>query len=144
VGYGAVEAQYTVNKETGVKAFCSHGGYCYPAYATVNGKEVESLHLTNCAIDKTRHSQDDGTTFYELVVIRSKVPAATLNRDDLDNRLRKMGLCSAYADNATSLYISQPNSRCGQLVKSALAGNPTATTKLTQDFPDYCWDQGKK
>ena len=36
--------QYTVNKETGLKAFCSHGGYCYPA---------ESLQLTNCAIDKT-------------------------------------------------------------------------------------------
>lgn len=123
--------QYRVNKETGTKSFCSHGGYCYPA---------ESLRLTNCAIDKTRHSENDGIIFYELVVTRSKVPAPMLKYDDLDNRLLRMGLCSACADNATSHYINQPNSPCGQLVKGALAGNPTATAKL-KEFPDYCWGE---
>jgi hypothetical protein len=69
--------EYRVEKKTGVKSFCSHGGYCYPAYATVNGREVESLYLTNCKIDKSFY-EDIVFIIYSVVVIRSKVPTAKL------------------------------------------------------------------
>ena len=39
---------------------------------------------------------------YDVDVIRSKVPAATLRYDDVDNRLLEMSLCSACASNAWS------------------------------------------
>jgi hypothetical protein len=128
--------QYRVDKKTGVKYFCSHGGYCYPAYANVNGREVESLHLTNCKIGK-RVFEDTDFIFYCMVVIRSKVPAAKLRYYDLENRLLHMGLCSVCADNAAWFYINKPSSRCGQLVKRALEGNPSAKEEF-QQFPDYC------
>jgi hypothetical protein len=135
--------EYRVEKKTGVKSFCSHGGYCYPAYATVNGREVESLYLTNCKIDKSFY-EDIVFIIYSVVVIRSKVPTAKLRYYDLDNRLLDMELCSVCAGTAASLYINKPSSRCGQLVKRALEGNPSATEELKQ-FPDYCkawWKTG--
>jgi len=133
-------SQYVVDKKTGAKSFCSHGGYCYPVYVTVNGQQVEALQLTNCAIDKSSPYNSDDEIIYSVVVIPSLVSAATLKYDDLDNRLLGMGLCSACASNAADLYIDKPNSACGQLVKRALEGNPAAEKKLTDDFPDYCFD----
>lgn len=134
--------QYRVWKETGVKSFCSHGGYCYPAYATVNGEEVESLHLTNCEIDKSSHSryEDEWAIMYGLVPILSKIPADTLKRVNFENRLRDMGLCSACAGNVAQWYTQRPTSRCGMLAKHALEGDPDAVKEL-QAFPSYCtWE----
>ncbi len=48
-----------------------------------------------------------------------------------------MGLCEACADNTAIYYTSKPASRCGQLAKHALEGDPEAVKELST-FPDYC------
>ncbi len=130
--------QYRVNKKTGLTSFCSHGGYCYPTHVFINGKKVEALRLTNCKIGKRDPYNDPDETFYTIDVDRSKNSTATLRYNDIDNRLLEMGLCSACAANAAELYIYKPNSRCAQLVKKTLEGNPTATEKLKEANTDYC------
>jgi hypothetical protein len=130
--------QYRVNKKTGVATFCSHGGYCYPTHLTVDGKKVEALRLTNCKVGKRMTDNDPDDIYYDVDVIRSKVPAATLRYDDLDNKLLGLGLCSACASNAAELYLRKPNSACARLVKRALEGNPVAIKVLVDNFPDYC------
>jgi hypothetical protein len=35
--------------------------------------------------------------------------------------------------------ICDPQSRCGQLVGKALAGDAQAKKTLAKNFPDYCW-----
>ena len=136
--YDTAITQYRIDKKTGVTSLCSHGGYCYPTYVTVNGQKVEALRLTNCKIGKRQSYNDpNGIIYYDVDVIRSKVPVATLKYDDLDNRLLEMGLSSACAANAASFYIHKPNSPCAQLTKRALEGDPIATEKLKEP-PDYC------
>jgi hypothetical protein len=135
--YDTAITQYRVDKKTGVTSCCSHGGYCYPTHVTATGQKVEALRLTNCKIGKRSSYNDPDEIIYDVDVIRSKVPAATLRYDDVDNRLLEMGLCSACASNAASLYLNKANSRCAQLTKRALEGNPIATEKL-KAFPDYC------
>jgi hypothetical protein len=67
--------QYNVNKKTGVTSLCSHGGGCYPA---------EALRLTNCRVDKSKPSYEDGEErSYSLDVIRSKVPPSVLRQNDV-------------------------------------------------------------
>jgi hypothetical protein len=39
---GAV-SQYRINKKTGEASMCSHGGYCYPATITENGKRGQDV-----------------------------------------------------------------------------------------------------
>lgn len=115
--------QYRINKKTKLTSFCSHGGYCYPA----NG-----LKLLNCKVGAKDDYDDPDEVLYSVDVIRSKVPAAQLRYDDLDNRLLSMGLCSACASNAADTYIKRPTSACGRTVRAALEGNPGATKALTE------------
>ena len=129
--------QYRVNKKTGEATLCSHGGACFPVAVTENGQKVEALRLTNCKVGAKDPFDDPDETFYNLDVIRSKVPAAELRIDDVDNKLLDMGLCSACASNVAYLYVKQPTSRCAKLTARALAGNPEAV-KTLKDFPDYC------
>jgi len=49
----------------------------------------------------------------------------------------KMGLGLAPADNVARYYAEQPQSRCGQVAKRALEGNPRAI-ELLVSFPSYC------
>lgn len=113
--------QYRVSK-TGRASFCSHGGYCYPA---------AGLKLLNCKVGAKGDFDDPDDVFYEVDVIRSKVPPALLRYDDLDNKLLSMGMCSACASNAADTYLKRPNSPCGRTVRSALEGSPVATKALT-------------
>ncbi len=48
-----------------------------------------------------------------------------------------MGLCSACADNVANHYVETPDSRCGQLARKAIEGQPHAIDTL-KTFPDYC------
>lgn len=138
-GFDTAITGYYVNKKTGMASFCSHGGNCYPTHVTVGGRKVEALRLTNCKIGNPSPSpyDDPDEISYDVDVIRSKNSPAELQYDDLDNRLLEMGLCSACASNVASLYLKNPNSRCGQLTRKALEGNPVALEKL-KEFPDYC------
>ena len=115
--------QYRVDKKTGRAVFCSHGGNCYAA---------DALKLLNCKIGAKDKFDDPDDTFYSVDVDRSKVPAALLRYDDLDNRLLDMGMCSACASNAAEAYLQRPRSKCAKLVRSALEGDPAATRALTR------------
>ena len=119
--------QYRVNKKTKAASFCSHGGYCYPA---------SGLKLLNCKIGGKDDYDDPEEVFYGVDVVRSKVPAALLRYDDLDNRLLSLGLCNACASNAADAYLKHPASACGRTVRAALEGNPGATKALNES--DVC------
>jgi hypothetical protein len=132
--------QYLVNRKTGNAVFCSHGGYCYPRYLTVDGQKVEALRLTNCkigAVETGFTGNGDDTITYDVDIDRSKASTATLKYDDLDNALLALGMCNACADNAADIYLKHPESRCGATVAAALAGNKQAIAAL-QAGPDYC------
>src|SRR5271157_3320963 len=130
-------SQYRVNKKTGEATICAHGGSCFPATVTENGKRVETLHLTNCKVGARDSFDDPDDVFYSLDVIRSKVPPLQLKIDDVDNRLLELGLCSACAHNVAYLYVKKPASRCAKLAGRALKGNPEALTALKAS-PDFC------
>lgn len=49
----------------------------------------------------------------------------------------EMGLSSAFSDNVAQYYTKRPASKCGQLAKSAIEGNPRAI-KTLQSYPKYC------
>jgi hypothetical protein len=51
--------------------------------------------------------------------------------------MSRFGLCHACAGNAAYHYVKEPDSRCGQLVRGALEGDPIATKEL--QAADYCW-----
>jgi len=129
--------QYRVNKKTGEALFCSHGGYCYPTHVQENGNKIEALKLTNCQVGKRDGFDDPDEIYYSVDVIRSKLSPAELKRDDVDNRLLELGLCSACASNAAQLYVFQPQSPCARLVKEVLEGNPDAL-KILSGGPHYC------
>ena len=129
--------QYRVNKKTGEASFCSHGGSCYPASVTENGRKVEALRLTNCKVGTRDPYDDPDEVFYQLDVIRPLVDPVRLRVDDVDNRLLELGLCSACASNVAYFYVHSPASRCARLAGQALEGNPQALATL-RDFPDYC------
>jgi hypothetical protein len=129
--------QYRVNKKTGMASFCSHGGYCYPTQVFVDGQKVEALRLTNCKVGKKDGYNDPDDYFYAVDVIRSRISGEKLRRDDVDNRLLELGLCSACAGSAAHYYVFKPNSRCAKLVGGVLEGNPDALRELQND-PRYC------
>ena len=131
-------SQYRINKKTGGDSFCAHGGGCYPAHVMENGQKIEALQLTNCKVGAKDSFDDPDETFYNVVVIRSKIPAARLKVDDMDNKLLDLGLCSACAANAAYLTVNKPSSRCAKLTQQALAGNSNALATLKTNFPDYC------
>ena len=128
--YDTAITQYRVRKRDGFAVVCSHGGYCYPANA---------IKLTNCVVGAKSDYNDDEATFFPVDVIRSKVPKALLRYDDLDNRLLEMGLCSACAGNAATLYLEKPHSQCAQVVRRALEGDPDAAKALQNEGYDrFC------
>jgi len=124
--------QYNIDKQTGETSICSHGGGCYPAGA---------IKLTNCKVDRTAPAwEDDETVSYGLTLLRSKVDPARLRENDLELQLIGFGMCSACANNAAVLYMQQPRSKCGKLIKRALEGNPDAKDMLGEN-PDFCFLQ---
>ncbi|WP_176946155.1 SH3 domain-containing protein [Bradyrhizobium sp. Rc2d] len=129
--------QYRINKKTGEGSFCSHGGYCYPTHVQENGNKVEALKLTNCQVGKKDDLDDPEEIYYSVDVTRSKVGPSELKRDDVDNRLLELGLCSGCASNAAHLYVFQPQSPCARLVREVLEGNPDAV-KILSAGPAYC------
>jgi hypothetical protein len=54
-------------------------------------------------------------------------------------KLLDLGMCNACADNAAAFYVKMPASRCANLVRQALEGDPTAVEKL-KSTPDYCME----
>jgi len=133
---GAI-TQYRVNKKTGLGKFCSHGGYCYEATVTENGKTVETLRLTNCKIGARGTYDDPDDVYYSVDVIRSKISPLRLKIDDLDNRLLELGLCSACAGGYAYQYVDKPTSPCSKLIRQALEGNLESLQSL-KEGPDYC------
>jgi hypothetical protein len=127
--------QFRVNKMTGETSFCSHGGYCYPTHLQVGGDKLQALKMTNCSVGGQGTDDDQGFTSYEVIVNRSKIPPVQLRADDLDNRLRELGLCSACASNVASTSLGQiPDA---EVTRRALEGNPDAL-EILQGMPDYC------
>ena len=135
--YDEAITQYRVNRQSGETSFCSHGGFCYPTHLLVDGRKVEALRLVNCRVSQAHPSADGDETLYGVDVIRSAIPPAQLRQDDVDNRLRELGLCNACASNVAAFYVSQPRSRCGTLARQALGGSQDALRTL-QDDPPYC------
>jgi hypothetical protein len=134
--YDTAITQYRKDKFYGTTSFCSHGGYCYPTHVKVRGQTIEALRLLNCKVGKPI-SEDKNEIIYSVEVDRSKNTTEDLYREDLDNRFLEMGLCSACAGNVAQFYIKQPHSRCANLARQALEGNPVAAAELKND-PDYC------
>ena len=83
--------QYSVEKQTGIKKFCQHGGYCYPTEVTIDGKKVATFKLTTCQIGHDVTDVGD-ELIYGLDVLRDKVPAEALRREDVAKKLFEMGL----------------------------------------------------
>jgi hypothetical protein len=117
--------QYRIDKKSGEKWYCSHGGYCYPA---------DSLELTNCEIGPpgSYGDDDDAYSYRAVQPIRSKIPPATLRIYDLENSFLTLGLCSACAAQAADAYINKPRSKCARIAKSALEGDPKAIELINQ------------
>ena len=126
--YDFAITQYNVRKGDDFRSFCSHGGSCYPASA---------LKLVNCRVGALSYSDAEQFS-YSVDVIRARVSNGALRYDDLDNRLLQMGLCSACASNAAHAYLDRPASRCAQVVRGALEGNPVAARNLDQNFDSLC------
>lgn len=129
-------SQFNVDKNTGLREFCQHGGFCYPETITINNKTEKSLKLTNCTINK-KESEDENTEYWSLNVIRKNIDPEKLRFADVENQLNNIGMCNSCADNATQYYIHKPDSKCGKIVKAALEGNPDAIKELSGG-PDYC------
>ena len=68
--------EYVIDDKSGVPAFCQHGGYCYLALATVDGKQAETLKDINCQVDIASKSDESGETSYDV----KPVPARAQNR----------------------------------------------------------------
>lgn len=72
---------------------------------------------------------------YRRVTSSERIP-------DIDNRLQELGLCSACAGNAARIYVEQPASLCGKLIKHSLEGDPAALETLTTYY-EYKLAEGK-
>ena len=132
--------EFRVNKRSGETSYCSHGGYCYPTHVHVGDDLLLALKMTNCrpsadAVPDDAFEPDLIT--YPVDVIRSRIPAAAMRREDVKNQMLAMGLCSACADNVAEYYTTAPTSKCADLARSALEGNPEAAEKIS-GMPDYC------
>jgi hypothetical protein len=129
---------YKIDKKNETKLLCSHS-LCYSTYAYEKAKKVEVLRLVNCKIGDVR-SDDPDQTEYALEVTRSETSTTDLRRTDLINRFLDIGLCNACADNVAAFYLKKPTSRCAQLARNALEGDPSAIKKLTSytEYPSYC------
>jgi hypothetical protein len=114
---------YHVNRQTGERTFCSHGGSCYP---------TESLRLTNCKVG-AHYETYDNEDIYDVDVIRSAVSPRQLKMDDVDNRMLELGLCSACAGNAAYFYVNRPASNCARIIREALENNPNAIRALKEN-----------
>lgn len=131
--------QLQVDKKTGMRSFCVHGGFCYlETVAFEDGKPVKALKLTNCTIAK-KDSDDADSEIWSLDVNRGAIDPEKLRYADIDDKLGGVGIgmCNACADNATQFYIHKPDSKCGQVVRAALEGSPDAAKELAGN-PDYC------
>ncbi len=89
-------------------------------------------------VDKSKPAYEDGDErSYGLILIRSKVPPTVLRQNDVELKLLDLGMCNACADNAAAFYVKMPASRCANLVRRGLEGDPAAI-KALKDSPDYC------
>ena len=132
--------QFRVNKRTGETSYCSHGGYCYPTHVRVGDDLLLALKMTNCKPSAQAYAADSyepDIVTYGVDVIRARIPADQMRREDVKNRLLNMGLCSACADNVAQYYTAAPKSQCAELARSALEGNPEAARTI-QEMPAYC------
>ncbi len=129
--------QYRVNKKTGETSFCSHGGACFPTHVVENGNRVQALRLVNCKVSQKFDAGDPDEVVYELDVVREDVSATELQINDLDDKLIEMGLCFACARHVANLYVKEPASRCAELTRKALQGDPAALEQL-KESPSYC------
>ena len=109
---------------------CSHGGGCYSAFVTVNGKATRSIRMDNCRVNFARSETSYGETIFYVDVDRRLNSPTKLRFNDVNDSLLNMGLCSACAGTAANAYVKRPSSPCGQLTRSALEGNPLARRKL--------------
>jgi hypothetical protein len=111
--------------------FCQKGGYCYDGDTVENGKVVPSMKLDNCSVDLANPDQDDdGNILYYLEVQRAAVDSVRLRKYDVESRLIQLGLCNSCADNAATVYLELPNSKCAVATRSALEGNAEALKML--------------
>jgi hypothetical protein len=124
--------------------FCQKGGYCYDGDTVENGKVVPSMKLDNCTIDSSSADRDeDGNTLYYLNVNRAKADPSSLRKYDIESRLVELGLCSACADNAATVYIEEPTSVCAITTRSALEGSVEARDQLVRNI-EICSEPASK
>lgn len=69
-----------------------------------NGSKVEALRLTNCRVGKQEAFEDPDEIYVRVDVIRSKLSVDELEREDVDNHMLDLGLCTACAGRAAYLY----------------------------------------
>jgi hypothetical protein len=134
-------ARYEVDTKTGEDWYCAPGN-CYQAHLTVDGVKVEAIHLANCRVGGQMILQDPETPIkeYTIELLAAGDPSKGLSFHDVDMRVGRMGLCASCEDSAVDSYMRDPQSRCGQLVGKALAGDREAKKTLAKAFPDFCWE----
>jgi len=132
--------RYQVDTKTGEDWYCAREN-CYQAHVIVDGAKVEAIHLANCRVGELQILQDpkDPIKNYSMDLLAAGDPSKALSFHEVDMRVSRMGLCASCVDNARDSYMRDPQSRCGQLVGKALAGNPQAKKTLAKAFPDFCW-----
>jgi hypothetical protein len=118
--------------------FCSHGGFCYPTDAIIDGQRVEAQHLLDCSIDLAHPDRMGDEMIYPLSVDRSRAAPIDLRQYDVENQVTSLGLHGASAQYAAEAYVRRPTSLCGVLVRNALEGNPVARRRLIEAGDNEC------
>ncbi|ALF60120.1 hypothetical protein [Psychrobacter urativorans] len=105
-------------------------------YGDVSDFDIEEM----IDIGYVRRSEVEGIK--EVLMLDKRSPAGRKS-EYARNKLGDMGLSNVGASNIATFYAEKPNSECGKLVKSALAGDRLAIKKIKTE-PSYCtWDYDK-
>ena len=106
--------QYLIAKKDKAASFCQHGGYCYPRFVKKDGKNVEAVQLTNCTVGTKAYYSDGYSSYYAVIVDKSRMSAGNLKRFELSNILMAFGIIQITADWAVDQLIKEPTSECGK------------------------------
>jgi len=129
--------QYLIAKKDQAASFCQHGGSCYPRFIKKDGKNVEAVQLTNCTVGTKPYDTDEDSSYYAVIVDKSRMSGDDLKRFELSNKLMAFGIIQISADGAVDQLINDPTSECGKIVDKAIKGDRKAIS-IFKVYPNQC------
>jgi hypothetical protein len=121
---------YRINRKTFADEFCEHGGDCYPAHVTAEGRRFETAKLLNCSIDPDNRSVGERYVVYGTELNRRSMTPIQLRTYDISDRLQALGFCDSCSSGLARVYVHHPRSRCATIIRSALEGSKPALSTL--------------